>query len=667
MIKGQDAPEAVDNKKKPAGRSRAMRILRRTVKTVFWTAFSLVALIALALGLVVWILTPEKLTPIVERIANENLDAEVKIGRVELTVWKTFPMASVDIQDLQVMSGVPGKYGDTIPAYADSLLDVGRLRAEVNIAKIPLMRFDVKEILIDSPKINAVMLNDSVSNFMILPPSEPDTAASAVTIMPDVVIHKFSITGNRGIRFADLSRRMDVTLRTDSVELGYNRSDHFYSLLLKGGVFADLPDYHVSQNIPFYFKGDVNWNTKNPYKCTLRGFRAEVARVPVSIDADVALSDSAVSVKALEMSLGPVRYADLTEQVPKEYLHGLERIKTNFAVSVKMKLDKPFVMGRDKEPSFHAEISIPNCYIQPGRYADYRINKLNLDARLAYNGDNPDRSTLSLNRLLLDGFGINLSASGTASNLLKDPAVNGKVSGGVDFAKLLKLIPKELPMRLSGKMDMNTTMKFALSDLDVTTFHKMQVNGEVDFSNVRYTVPKDSMLVFLKRAKIKFGTNSEFQNQAGEMKNILMASVSLDSTMAAVPGLMVAANGVRFGAGSLGTAADLMDTTNITPIGARFKIGQLTMMNRNDSSMFRMRNLESNGSIKRYRGAERLPLFDFGIKADMMRYRDRTTIMSLRKGDIELQTAACGASARASTRSAPYIPNCRATRWWRCM
>ena len=215
MIKGQDAPEAVDNKRKPAGRSRAMRILRRTVKTVLWTAFSLVALIALALGLVVWILTPEKLTPIVERIANENLDAEVKIGRVELTVWKTFPMASVDIQDLQVMSGVPGKYGDTIPAYADSLLDVGRLRAEVNIAKIPLMRFDVKEILIDSPKINAVMLNDSVSNFMIFPPSEPDTAASAVTIMPDVVIHKFSITGNRGIRFADLS--LDITAATISI------------------------------------------------------------------------------------------------------------------------------------------------------------------------------------------------------------------------------------------------------------------------------------------------------------------------------------------------------------------------------------------------------------------------------------------------------------------
>ena len=630
--------EETKNKEKHVnGRRRAVRILRRTVKTVFWTVFSLVALVALALGLVVWILTPEKLTPIVERVANEYLNAEVSIGRVELTVWKTFPMASVDIRDLSIRSNALSGRGDSIPAYADSLLELGRLRAEVNIAKIPLMQFDVKEVLIDAPKINAVVLNDSVSNFMIFPPSAPDTTSTPMTIMPDVVVHKFSITNNKGIRFADLSNRVTVTLNTDSVELGYNRSDMFYSLIFKGGVFADMPDYHVSQNVPFYFKGDVNWNTKNPYKCTLRGFRAEVARVPVSIDADVALSDSAVSVKSLEMALGPVRYADLTDQIPDEYLHGLERIKTNFAVSMKMKLDKPFVLGKDKEPSFHAEINIPDCYIQPGKYEDYRINKLNVGARMAYNGDNPDRSTLSLDRLVLDGFGINLAVNGTASNLLKDPNLNGKVKGGVDFAKLLKLIPKELPMRLSGRMDLNTEMKFALSDLDVTTFHKMQVNGEVDFANVRYTVPKDSMLVFLKSAKIKFGTNSEYKNEANEVKNILMASVAMDSAMAAVPGLMVAANGVRFGAGSLGTAADLLDTTAITPIGARFKIGQLTMLNRMDSSMFRMKGLESNGSIKRFRDSAMLPLFDFGIKADMLRYRDRTTMMSLRNGNIDLQ------------------------------
>ena len=631
------AAEDIPRGKKTSNKRRAFKIFRRTVKALFWTIFSIVAIVALALGLVVWILTPEKLTPIVERIANENLNAEVKIGRVELTVWKTFPMASVEIDGLQVKSNVLDKYGDTIPSYADSLLCVGKLRTELNITKIPLMRFDIKEILIDAPKINAVLLNDTVSNFMIFPPSEPDTAQSQITIMPDVVLHKFRIINNGGIRFVDLSKQMDVTLNTDSVELDYNRKDRFYSLLLKGGIFADLPEYHLSQNIPFYFKGDVNWNTRNPYKCTLRDFRAEVARVPVSIDADVALSDTTVSVKSMEMALGPIKYSDLTEQIPDEYLHGLERIKTNFAVAVNLKLDKPFVMGKDKEPTFHAEINIPNCYIQPGKYADYRINKLNLAAKLAYNGDNPDRSTLSLNRLLLDGFGINLSVNGTASNLLKDPNVDGKVSGGVDFAKLLKLVPEELPMRLSGRMGLNTEMKFALSDLDITTFHRMQVNGEVDFSNVRYSVPKDSMLVFLKRAKIKFGTNSEFKNQANEIKNVLMASVSLDSTMAAVPGLMVAANGVRFGAGSLGTAADLMDTTNITPIGARFKIGRLTMLNRNDSSVFRMRGLESNGSIKRFRNAEKLPLFDFGIKADMMRYRDRTTLFSLRNGDIDLQ------------------------------
>ena len=219
--------------KQPDKRRRGVRILRRTVKAVFWTLFSIVSIVALSLGLVVWILTPEKLTPIVERIANDYLDADVKIGRVELTVWKTFPMASVEICDLQVKTGVLEKYGDSIPAYADSLLEVGRLRAEVNIAKMPLMRFDVSEILVDSPKINAVMLNDSVSNFMIFPPSAPDTAKSEMTILPDVVVRRFSMTNNRGIRFADLSQNLNVTLKTDSMELAYNDSDHYYSLLFK--------------------------------------------------------------------------------------------------------------------------------------------------------------------------------------------------------------------------------------------------------------------------------------------------------------------------------------------------------------------------------------------------------------------------------------------------
>ena len=62
------------------------------------------ALLVMALCLTVWILTPDRLTPIAERLANENLNADVKIKRMELTVWKTFPYMTIDVDGLNVRS-----------------------------------------------------------------------------------------------------------------------------------------------------------------------------------------------------------------------------------------------------------------------------------------------------------------------------------------------------------------------------------------------------------------------------------------------------------------------------------------------------------------------------------------------------------------------------------
>ena len=165
-ITPEQEPDAAQTPE-PKKRHWLPRWLRITLKTIGWTAVSIITLIVLVLCLVVWILTPERLTPLAERFANDYLvDAQVSIGRVELTVWKTFPEASVEVNDLKIISSA--LRGDSIPTYADSLLSVGRLRAEINLAKVPLMQFYVKEVTIDSPQINLVALNDSTANFLSL-------------------------------------------------------------------------------------------------------------------------------------------------------------------------------------------------------------------------------------------------------------------------------------------------------------------------------------------------------------------------------------------------------------------------------------------------------------------------------------------------------------------
>ena len=632
-ITPEQEPDAAQTPE-PKKRHWLPRWLRITLKTIGWTAVSIITLIVLVLCLVVWILTPERLTPLAERFANDYLvDAQVSIGRVELTVWKTFPEASVEVNDLKIISSA--LRGDSIPTYADSLLSVGRLRAEINLAKVPLMQFYVKEVTIDSPQINLVALNDSTANFLITPPSEPDTTKSKMTVLPKIVVERFSLTNNRGIRYTDLSRHLSATLRTDTLLLTHDRKTDSYDLTFDGDVLAQLTDLGIDQAVPFRFDGRIGWNTDNPLLCSLTDFHAEVAKVPVTINTSVALGDT-LTVNALRLDVGPIRYSDITEQIPQQYLPGIDRIKSNISAAMSMQLDRPYRPTIDSQPSFHAQVDIPECYIRPGRYDAYRINRFGAKAKLAYNGDHPDRSVVELQNLLLDGFGINLKGSGTATNLLKDPNISGALSGDLNFARLLKLIPKELPLQLSGTMGLNTTFKFALSDLNVKSFHKIQVNGNVTFADVLYNVPKDSTLAFVDHATIRFGTNAKFTNKNNELKNLLMASIAIDSAEASMPGLQLTLCNASVGAGSIGAASDLLDTTKITPIGARLKIGKLRMLSTADSASLRLTGLESNGSIRRDNTPGGKPRFDFGIKAERIRATDRTTSINLRQGDISL-------------------------------
>ena len=100
--------EKIENPEtKPARRPLWKRLLK-------WTgvAAAVVAgLFIIICSLAVWILTPDRLTPLVEKQASGYLDADVSLSRVELTFWKTFPRLRVDVDSLRIVSRSLDKIG----------------------------------------------------------------------------------------------------------------------------------------------------------------------------------------------------------------------------------------------------------------------------------------------------------------------------------------------------------------------------------------------------------------------------------------------------------------------------------------------------------------------------------------------------------------------------
>lgn len=74
--------------------------LKRALKITFISMLSLIVIVLSAIAVAVnFVFTPEKLTPVVNQIANRTLNAQVEIGSVELTFFSSFPDFELKISD----------------------------------------------------------------------------------------------------------------------------------------------------------------------------------------------------------------------------------------------------------------------------------------------------------------------------------------------------------------------------------------------------------------------------------------------------------------------------------------------------------------------------------------------------------------------------------------
>ena len=103
---------------------------RKILKITAWTIMGIVLFFVGLLAATLTILRPETLTPIVVSIANNNLNADVSINRVELSLAGTFPMLNVDVNGIELLSRDTRKLSADyreemgVPDYTDTVLTV---------------------------------------------------------------------------------------------------------------------------------------------------------------------------------------------------------------------------------------------------------------------------------------------------------------------------------------------------------------------------------------------------------------------------------------------------------------------------------------------------------------------------------------------------------------
>ncbi len=622
------------NGKEGCGGWKWWRVTKRVLKWVSVVAGVAVVLLVGVCSLAVWILTPQRLTPLVERCASDFLEADVTAGRVELTFWHTFPKLTVDVDSLGVVSrsldGLPDSVRVALPADADSLLFLRHFHGGVNVAALGVGQLALYDVVFDGVRVNLLQVNDSVANYMIVPTAEEaDTTAAAMPVSK-ISINRFAVTDASPLRYRSMADSLDVTLNLHEVALAGHDAP-VYRLGIDGNLNWDLLRDWNLESLTFGAQGEIDWDMDNPMAVAVEGFRLSADSLQVTVDASVDFSHVPL-VRSLKVESGDISVSDVLRHMPEDMRKPFQKLETDMTARVAFELKSPWLLTDSVLPSLDGRLSVPECSaVYDGRL----FSRIAASVRAEVDGKDMDASRFVLERLVIEGECVDIDLRARVTDVESDPLAEGRFKGSVNLSRLPAGLRDMIPGSVEGLLKGDADFRLRRSDLSRERFHRLYAKGSLDMEG--FSVSMDTTgYCYARHATFAFGSNTAFVNDTQQkVDSLLTFSLKIDTLAANVPGIDVELRGLRAGAGTVNRSSSA-DTTEINPFGMKLAIERLKMDAPDDTVHLRVRGASVAGSLRRYKGDARLPQMHMQLGMEVLFFGQALNKVALRQADVAL-------------------------------
>lgn len=626
-----DKSNSPDNAGNTAARHRKPLWLR-LLKWTGITAGILILLVILVLGGAVWMLTPDRLTPLITDFSSDYLNAEVKARRVELSFWSTFPRVNLEVDNLEIISRaldhITPEERAMLPADADTLARITHFTGSVNLPMLINGSVNLYDVVVDGGELNLISLRKGVANYDIIPRTEQKEAAAEI---PDISVNRFEITGNIPIRYFEATDSIDVTMHLLSTRLTGNAKPT-YNLALEGNGSAHFARYFEMPIPSFGIDGGIRWSHDNPYALALNGISVSAGNLKVNMDADIAFGDT-LEIQGFRLTAPDLRVSDAIDLIPDAYRGELARINTDVSLQLTVELLKPFRPQSSSLPTVKVLLRIPEGKATYDRMT-LRTIKADIDADI--DGADIDASVVRINDLQIIGQGMGFTLSGDITELLRDPRFEGDFRGGIELSCLPTILTDRLHASLAGMLTADTHIILRQSYLNRNSFHRIRATGTAKLNRFKVAMQRSHEILTAHRAGFRFGTNSRITTDSIRVDSLLTVAVTADSMQLDSKGMHMILRKVNANVATRNVATSF-DTTSINPIGARIQANLAIFRSDSDSITVRIRDLQARGSLTRYNNEARRPLLTFDFDSKAMSYNDRLTRVSMRNGSVSLK------------------------------
>ncbi|MCG8702433.1 MAG: hypothetical protein MI922_30560 [Bacteroidales bacterium] len=461
--------------------------------------------------LIVLIITPiafkGKILEIANKQANDNLNAEVVIDDVSISMFRKFPFLSVGLDNI-LITGVDDFENDT-------LIYFNRFELVANPwTAIGKKNITVQKIILLDPVINAIVLEDGKANWDIAPePEESDEEIEPVTeesveedttaggLDQAIELKLFKIQ-NANISYTDKSSNMAASLKNFNIEITGNFVKDFTQALILStceAVNLSMDGIGYLTDVALDIKFDVDAHMdKNMF--ILRENHVALNELTLKWDGSVEMPDTNEIKFDLKYATSNTSFKTLLSLVPAIYTEDFSDLQTEGNLLLEGAVNGSMI--GDYLPDVKGKLVVSDAMF---KYPDLpkSVNNINIDIKYNVDGKQMDNTTVDI-----DKFHVELGTNPVDINMnlrtpISDPYINGSINANLDLNSLNDVVPLE-NTTIAGLIDINLDMMGNMSVIEEEKYEEFKADGKIAISNLEYASADIPYATKLPKANISF-------------------------------------------------------------------------------------------------------------------------------------------------------------------
>ncbi len=440
----------------------------------------IVLVVVIALLIAAPFIFEAQLTDMMKKSINKNVNADVEFSDLDLTLFRSFPQATLVLKDVSVINKAPFK-GDTL-AFGEELL----------------LEMSIKELFkgSDQPKkIDVLRLDNAFINIQVdsLGNNNYDISIEDLAAKGDTVSTPFRL---------DLKHYEINNSRLKYVDKGQKSSLYLEDLNHQGTGDFSLEQSQLETSTTSLVTLDydkVNYLNKNrvgleaviqmdleEMKYTFLENEATVNQLPLTFEGFVDVNENNNEID-ISFKTPSSDFKNFLAVIPEIYAKNIENVQTtgDFIVNGRMHgiIDETYIPKMDiKITSNNASFKYPDL---PKSVQDINIDLAILNETGLLNDTYLTFDNVTF-RIDQDVF----AANGNIRNLTENMLVNMALKGTVNLANIEKAYPLELEQDLNGILTIDAKTSFDMESIEKEQYQNVNSNGNARITDFRYTSPE---------------------------------------------------------------------------------------------------------------------------------------------------------------------------------